>query len=47
MGLTVLMTTMKILRGAQETKNTKEIRVRRRLVLLLLFFLRMAVADGA
>ena len=45
MMLVVLVTTVKMLRGAQDTKKITEISVRRMLVFLLLFFLRMAVAE--
>ena len=36
---------VKMLRGAQDTKKITEISVRRMFVLLLLFFLRLAVAE--
>ena len=42
----VLVTTVKMLRGAQDTKKITEISVRRMFVLRLLFFLRMAVAES-
>ena len=42
----VLVTTVKMLRGAQDTKKIREISVRRIFVLRLLFFLRMAVAES-
>ena len=45
MTVVVLVTTVKMLRGAQDTKKITEIVVRRMLVLLFLFFLRMAVTD--
>ena len=38
---------VKMLRGAQDTKKITEISVRRMFVLLLLFFLRMAVAESS
>ena len=41
-----MVTTVKMLRGAQDTKKITEIRVRRMFVLRLLFFLRMAVAES-
>ena len=46
MMLVVLVTMVKMLRGAQDTKKITEINVRRMFVLLLLFFLRAAVADS-
>ena len=41
------MTTVKMLRGAQDRKKMTEINVRRMFVLLFLFFLRMAVAESS
>ena len=46
MMLVELVTMVKMLRGAQDTKKITEISVRRMFVLLLLFFLRMAVAES-
>ena len=40
------MTMVKMLRGAQDTKKITEINVRMMFVLLLLFFLRTAVAES-
>ena len=45
--LVVFVTTVKMLRGAQERKKMTEINVRRMFVLLCLFFLRMAVAESS
>ena len=39
------MMTVKMLRGAQEMKNTMEMMLSRRLVLILLFFFLMEVAE--
>ena len=41
-----MVTTVKMLRGAQDTKKIREISVRRIFVLRLLFFLRIAVAES-